>query len=149
MHPLHLEEPTFTDYFTLPRSTSHYSFETPSSTPWYDGPSTPPTDPHNPLLALKSALMPSSTSDVSRLLQLQTQAAYRPSTKPLQTASPGSSPTNSDSSVTSSRSNTSSPPSALCCCRCRREYGHSGMFQFGTNLYYCSHCAKMVGYSAG
>jgi late competence protein required for DNA uptake (superfamily II DNA/RNA helicase) len=43
-----------------------------------------------------------------------------------------------------------SPSNPLCCCRCRREsHGHSGMFQFGTNLYYCSHCAKMVGYSAG
>jgi hypothetical protein len=142
---LHLDTP---DYFTLPIATSHYSFETPSTSPWLAHPS-PPADPHNPLLALRSASMASPGADVSRLLQLQTQAAHRPATQPLQQPSTSSSPTNSDSSITSTSSHSSGPRSALCCCRCRREYGHSGMFQFGTNLYYCSHCARMVGYSTG
>jgi hypothetical protein len=146
MHHLHLDAP---DYFTLPVSSSHYSFDTPSSTPWYSQPS-PLADPHHPLLALRSNPMASPGADVSRLLQLQTQAAHRPATQPLQPpSSTSSSPANSDSSITSTSSNSSGARPALCCCRCRREYGHSGTFQYGTNLYYCSHCAKMVGYSTG
>jgi hypothetical protein len=138
-------------YFTLPVSTSHYSDETPQPTsPQPEYSSDTWASSTNPLLAHRSLPMASASADASHLLQLQTQAAHRPSTQPLQpNGSP--SPSNSDSSMSSQRSSISmSPSNPLCCCRCRREsHGHSGMFQFGTNLYYCSHCAKMVGYSAG
>lgn len=140
-----------TCYFTLPVASSHYSDETPQPTPSSEYCPDTWASPSNPLLAHRSLSMASPGADASRLLQLQTQAAHRPSTQPLQPPqSAGSaSPSNSDSSMSSHRSSVSmSHP--LCCCRCRREsHGHSGMFQFGTNLYYCSHCAKMVGYSAG
>jgi hypothetical protein len=60
----------------------------------------------------------------------------------------------SSSSGSSSRSSSSDSgaftPTDLCCARCRRtSQGTSGMVQFGTNLYYCSHCASITGYSAG
>ncbi|KAF1365979.1 hypothetical protein EJ07DRAFT_92663 [Lizonia empirigonia] len=137
-------------YFTIPVSTSHYSDETPQPSPNSEYSSTTWASPTNPLLTHRSVPMASPGVDASRLLQLQTQAAHRPSTQPLQ-PSGSPSPSNSNSSMSSQRSSISLPPSnPLCCCRCRREsHGHSGMFQYGTNLYYCSHCAKMVGYSAG
>ncbi|XPS71239.1 hypothetical protein M3J09_003427 [Ascochyta lentis] len=137
-------------YFTLPLSPSHYSDETPQLSPHSEYCSVTWANPTNPLLAHRSLPMASSAADASRLLQLQTQAAHRPSTQPLQPAG-SPSPSTSNSSMSSQRSSISmSPSNALCCCRCRREsHGHSGMFQYGTNLYYCSHCAKMVGYSAG
>lgn len=133
-------------YFSIPVAAthSHYSDETPTPQATPSPEYCPDTwaSPTNPLLAHRSLPMASPGADASRLLQLQTQAAHRPSTQPLQSPSPS----NSDSSM-SQRSSIYNP---LCCCRCRREsHGHSGMFQFGTNLYYCSHCAKMVGYSAG
>ncbi|UPX13905.1 uncharacterized protein EKO05_0004400 [Ascochyta rabiei] len=137
-------------YFTLPASHSHYSDETPQLSPHTEYCSVTWPNPTNPLLAHRSLPMASPGADASRLLQLQTQAAHRPCTQPLQPAG-SSSPSNSNSSMSSQRSSVSmSSPSVLCCCRCRREsFGHSGMFQYGTNLYYCSHCARMVGYSAG
>lgn len=150
MNDLHPLGPTPICYFTLPASTSHYSDETPRPSPQPEYSSATWASPTNPLLAHRTLSMASSSVDASRLLQMQTQAAHRPATQPLQpTGSP--SPSNSNSSMSSQRSSISmSPSNPLCCCRCRREsYGHSGMFQYGTNLYYCSHCAKMVGYSAG
>ena len=150
MNDLHPCGPLPSCYFTLPLSTAHHLDETPQPTPSTAHCSVAWANPTNPLLALRPSPMASPPADASRLLQLQTQAAHRPSTKPLQpNGSP--SPNNSDSSLSSQRSSISmSPSNPLCCCRCRREsHGHSGMFQFGTNLYYCSHCAKMVGYSAG
>ena len=150
MNDLHPLGPPPSCYFTLPVSTSHYSDETPQPSPYSEYASITWASPANPLLAHRSVPMASPSADASRLLQLQTQAAHRPSTQPLQPVG-RSSPSNSDSSMSSQRSSISMSPShPLCCCRCRREsHGHSGMFQFGTNLYYCSHCAKMVGYSAG
>lgn len=150
MNDLHPSGPPPICYFTIPVSTSHYSDETPGLSPLSGYTSHTYASPTNPLLAHRILPMASPGAEASRLLQLQTQAAHRPSTQPLQpTTSP--SPSNSASSMSSQRSSFSiSPSNPLCCCRCRREsHGHSGMFQFGTNLYYCSHCAKMVGYSAG
>ncbi len=155
MNDLHFLGTPPSCYFTIPVSTSHYSDETPQpSSPFSEYMSTTWASPSNPLLAHRPFPMASPTGDASRLLQLQTQAAHRPSTQPLQPAGTPS-PSNSDSSmssrISSQRSSISLSPSVpVCCCRCRREsHGHSGMFQYGTNLYYCSHCAKMVGYSAG
>ncbi|KAH6620380.1 hypothetical protein C7974DRAFT_399592 [Boeremia exigua] len=148
MTDLHSFGHTHTCYFTLPVSTSHYSDETPQSSPSQDHSLDTWASSTNPLLAHRYLPMASPGPNASRLMQTQTQAAHRPSTQPLQpVGSP--SPSSSESSLSSQRSSISmSHP--LCCCRCRREsHGHSGMFQFGTNLYYCSHCAKMVGYSAG
>lgn len=151
MHNSHPLGPPPSCYFTLPVSTSHYSDETPQTSPYSEYMSATWASPSNPLLAHRPLPMANLGIDASRFLQLQTQAAHRPSSQPLQPAS-SPSPSNSDSSMSSKRGSISmSPAAALCCCRCRREsHGHSsGMFQFGTNLYYCSHCARMVGYSAG
>ncbi|KAJ4992714.1 hypothetical protein SVAN01_01760 [Stagonosporopsis vannaccii] len=149
MTDLHTIQHTETCYFTLPLAASHYSDETPEISPFHEYSPYTWAVSTNPLLAHRSLPMASPGADASRLLQLQTQAAHRPSTQPLQPAG-SPSPSNSDSSVSSQRSSSISVSSPICCCRCRREsHGHSGMFQFGTNLHYCSHCAKMVGYSAG
>ncbi|OAL56829.1 hypothetical protein IQ07DRAFT_497667 [Pyrenochaeta sp. DS3sAY3a] len=129
-------------YFSiLPAGASHFSLETPSITTVYDFSAHTPSDPSNPLLAFRPAppLHMSSPSDASRLLQLQTSAAHRPSAEPLQQRA---------SSTSSSGSNSSSSSQSISCCRCRRDC-LAGMYQIGTNRYYCSHCAKMTGYSAG
>ena len=150
MNDLHPLGPPPSCYFTLPLSTSHYSDETPQPSPYSEYIPATWASPTNPLLAHRSLPMASPGAEASRLLQLQTQAAHRPSTQPLQPAG-SPSPSNSDSSTSSQRNSIAmSLSNPLCCCRCRREsHGHSGMFQYGTNLYYCSHCARMVGYSAG
>ncbi|KAF2132371.1 hypothetical protein P153DRAFT_364777 [Dothidotthia symphoricarpi CBS 119687] len=147
-------------YFSIPllEPNSHFSSETPSTSPVFEFTSSTTPDPINPLLAYRSArALMSSPIDASRLLQLQTDAAHRPSPEPLQSSASSISSNNSSSSSSSSGSNSNmpSPRSSIssspapCCCRCRREHGHSSMFQFGTNLYYCGHCAKMTGYSVG
>ncbi|KAH7079059.1 hypothetical protein BKA63DRAFT_257499 [Paraphoma chrysanthemicola] len=134
-------------YFSIavPASSAHFSIETPSITPTHDY--TPHTfaDPTNPLLAYRPTPSESMSSpaDASRLLQLQTSAANRPSAEPLQDRASASSTSNS-----SSRSSSVMSQSTISCCRCRRE-SLVGMIQFSTNIYYCSHCARMVGYSAG
>jgi hypothetical protein len=84
----------------------------------------------------------SPDTDFSRFLQLQAQAV---SSMPTQSVGPGFSLESRDNSIDD---NSSTPLSTLRCCRCRCQFGHSGMFQFGTNLYYCGHCARMVGYIA-
>ncbi|KAF2643300.1 hypothetical protein P280DRAFT_249259 [Massarina eburnea CBS 473.64] len=128
-----------TCYFSIPISPSSalLSTETPTTSPsssycsdTYRG---PPLDCHM-----------SSDADTASLLQLQTAAVHRPSPKPL---SPVSSNSSTDSSSSSSMSPSMSPTSP-CCSRCRRE-SLSGIIQFGTNIYYCSHCARMTGYCAG
>ncbi|KAL6712557.1 hypothetical protein ACN47E_000434 [Coniothyrium glycines] len=132
-------------YFSIVPA-AHFSHETPLFTPVSEYQPYTPSDPHNPLLASRPApsLHMSSPSDASRLLQLQTLAAHRPSAEPLQSRT---SSTSSDSSNSSSTSSMSSPL-APCCVRCRRQC-FSSIYQIGTNRYYCSHCAKMTGYSAG
>lgn len=134
-------------YFSIAPA-AHFSLETPSFSPSSEYSSTTPSDPTNPLLALRPAFllhMSTSPCDASRLMQLQSQAAHRPSAEPLQQHRASS--TSSDSS-SSSHSNVSMGSQTPCCCRCRRECLGS-MYQIGTNRYYCSHCARMTGYSAG
>jgi hypothetical protein len=131
-----------TCYFSLPAALVHYSIETPLSTPLAAYSTETGSDPTHPLLALRRPSLEdhmTSSSDASKLLQLQTAAAHRPAAVPMQHSN-----SNSSSNSTSGMSS----PSMLCCCRCRRESG-SGMIQFATNLYYCNHCARMTGYCAG
>lgn len=139
----------FLDYFSLPVpvSAAHFSIETPCSSPAARYSPDVFADPSNPLLAYRHLPFEhmSSSGDASKLLQLQTAAAHRPAAPPLQHGTASSS-TSSTSSLASSAASPSL--SLLCCCRCRRESG-MGMVQFGTNLYYCNHCAKMTGYCAG
>lgn len=134
-------------YFSIaiPDSSTHFSVETPSTTPLLAYSPDSFSDPSNPLLAYRPLSQPypsyyqmPSSPDASKVLQLQTQAAHsRPASM---------SPTNSSSGSSGSNSPI---PANLCCCRCRREsIGHSGMVRFGTNLHYCNHCASMVGYSS-
>ncbi|OAL06119.1 hypothetical protein IQ06DRAFT_290145 [Phaeosphaeriaceae sp. SRC1lsM3a] len=154
-YPNLLPAPAPTCYFSIQvPASSHFSIETPNITPVHEYTTTTFADPSNPLLAFRPAPLEfmSSPSDASRLLQLQTSAAHRPIAEPLQhntTTSSSSSASGSTSSSSSSRSSsTGMSPSSISCCRCRRE-SLMGMVQFGTNTYYCSHCSKMVGYTAG
>lgn len=126
----------------------HFSLETPSHSPISDYQPYTPSDPTHPLLAFRPAppLYMTSPSDASRLLQLQTQAAHRPAPEPIQQQRTSSTSSSSSNSSTSSMGLGS--PSTLSCCRCRREC-LANMYQIGTNRYYCSHCARMTGYSAG
>lgn len=152
--------PAPTCYFSLPFSTERrFSIDTPTTSPLTVS-TTIYSHPSNPLLAWRTVNYEpsmSSPSEASSLLQLQTSAAHRPAARPLQSGysdlkrpsvSSLTSNSNSTSSSSSSSSNSmSSGPSTICCCRCRRE--SSAGVQFGTNLYYCRHCASMTGYSAG
>ena len=146
-------------YFSIVPAT-HFSLETPTHSPVSEYQPHTPSDPTHPLLAfrLPPPLSMSSPNPASGLLQLQTQAAYRPTADPLQqqqqqhrassASSTGSNSSSSSSSSSSSHRTSMGSPSTLCCCRCRRECVTS-MYQIGTNRYYCSHCARMTGYSAG
>ncbi|KAF2823418.1 hypothetical protein CC86DRAFT_67080 [Ophiobolus disseminans] len=154
--------PAASCYFSIAvPASAHFSIETPSTSPLSDYSAHTSADPHNPLLAFR--LGPStptehmsSSGDASRLLQLQTAAAHRPAAEPLQqrgsvsstSSSNSTSSASSTSSSSSSRSGSLMSPSIISCCRCRRE-SLVGMIQFGTNIHYCSHCARMTGYSAG
>ncbi|KAF1964868.1 hypothetical protein BU23DRAFT_491316 [Bimuria novae-zelandiae CBS 107.79] len=154
LHNMRTYEPTHsppTCYFSLPVSSTHFSTETPSTTPLTGYCPETPSDPYHPLLALRP-LSPehhmAAPAKASSLLQLQTGAAHnstRPTAQPLQPVS--TSPSSASSSTSSFHSGLASP-STLCCSRCRRE-SIGGMVQFGTNLYYCNHCARMTGYCAG
>jgi len=131
--------------FSRPAALAHCSVETPLTPPFAAYSTEIESHPANPLLALQRSSLEEhimASTDASKLLRLQTDAAHRPAAKPLQ----HSSSTSSSSSSHSSSSTAS--PATLCCCRCRRESG-SGMIQFATNLYYCNHCARMTGYCAG
>lgn len=133
-------------YFSIP-SAGHFSLETPLATPTSEEYNKNiSSDPSNPLLARRSSssLYMSNPGDASRLLQLQTAAAHRPSAEPLQQRASSTSSSNSSSST----SNFGMASPQPCCCRCRRE-SYGNIFQIGTNRYYCSHCARMTGYSAG
>jgi hypothetical protein len=143
-----------TCYFSyVPSPSTHFSLETPNATPTAAYSFNTVSDPLNPLLAIRE-LSPtyqlSSTMDSSKLLQLQTNAAHsRPAAQPVQHRSSISSSNSnfSDSSVPSGRN--SPVPQNICCARCRRtSIGFSGMVKFGVNLFYCNHCATMVGYGA-
>ncbi|KAF2751925.1 hypothetical protein M011DRAFT_394139 [Sporormia fimetaria CBS 119925] len=148
-----------TCYFSyVPNPSATYSAETPHSPLAHYEPNISP-DPVNPLLALRFPSLsacPPAAMDAAKVLQLQTAAAHpdRPDPKPLQSA--GLSPSSSTSSTTSVDSTCSadssmqSLPTQSTCSRCRRSgFRQTSMIRFGTNLYYCSHCASMTGYSAG
>jgi hypothetical protein len=131
---------------------SPFSIETPTSSPGPYGHSTNTTsDPTHPLLAQRSLANSSQTTmNVSRVLQLQTAAAYgsRPNSP-----SPSRSILSSSSSSSTSTSVCSTPPHGpIRCSRCHCEsvYGLSnptaGMVSYGANLYYCNRCADLVGY---
>lgn len=153
-----------TCYFSIIPSTyySHFSVETPSTSPCsssFDGDT--PSDPSNPLLALRvfpPPTTPPASMDASKLLQLQTAAAYsRPSAQSVQNSMSANTSTSSTSSTTTTSSTTLTPPPELLirCSRCHRSSSlgsasssSSGMISFGTNLYYCNRCASLVGYDA-
>lgn len=159
-----------TCYFSyIPSTSSHFSIETPVCSP---GSSTLTlstlADPSNPLLALRDPpsipRSPPATMDASKLLQLQTAAAYgsrRPAAQPVQNCtvnsddsqsqSSSSSSSSSDSSTTSTPQNGFATSLPIRCSRCHRSasLGYSdptAMVSFGTNLYYCRRCADLVGY---
>jgi hypothetical protein len=140
-------------YFSLAVQPSgfHYSDETPLSTPSLDR--LTQADPSHPLLARREpSPIPSTpllTMDASKLLQLQTAAAYS-----AQLSRPPTTHFNSDSSSASVSSRSSSAGAAehIRCVRCQRTSSHvsdpakAGMVAFGTNLFYCVRCAQIVGY---
>ncbi|KAF2022112.1 hypothetical protein BU24DRAFT_37565 [Aaosphaeria arxii CBS 175.79] len=147
-------------YFSIvPSPSDHFSVETPSNSPQplpvYSADTL--SYPSNPLLAFRPPPynLPEvpNTMDGSKLLQLQTSAAHRPDPKPLQRRP---SPSASDSSTGTSGNSSPAPSSTmsapslqqLTCVRCRRTTT-SSMINVGTSLYYCSHCAQMVGYGSG
>lgn len=148
-------------YFSIPRiqsndHTPHFSDETPSASPALHADT--PSDPSNPLLASQTIptylLMPYNM-DASRLLQLQTAAAYasqRPSPTTLQGCQPSSSSSSSSSRSSSSDASMSARPSLELyrCSRCHRasSLGSSpgNMMPIGINNYYCNRCAAIVGY---
>jgi hypothetical protein len=141
-------------YFSILPAT-HFSAETPTTSPVSEYQACTPPDPTHPLLAFRPVppSFMSTSADASRLLQLQTDASHRPSPDHIQpqhrASSASSNSSDSSASYTSSASMTSfGSPSTLSCCRCRRQC-LANMYQIGTNRYYCSHCARMTGYSAG
>lgn len=147
---------------------SHFSAETPSPGLYSDDLSVrTPSEPSNPLLAARlppaSIHLNSAAMDASKILQLQTAAAYsyqsRPQPQPVQDVldlSPISSRSGSDASSNSSSSRTSvsgDSPTAqfIRCSRCHRTdtAGSKNMVGYGINSYYCVRCADIVGYSHG
>ncbi|KAB2580684.1 hypothetical protein BFW01_g6630 [Lasiodiplodia theobromae] len=141
----------------------HYSTETPSPA-LYDLSVQTPSEPSNPLLAARdwpvSFVVSPAAMDASKILQLQTAAAYsyqnRPQPQPVQDVldlSPISSRSGSDaSSASSSRTSVSGEsPSVqfIRCSRCHRTdtAGSKNMVGYGINSYYCVRCADIVGYS--
>ncbi|KAF2867981.1 hypothetical protein BDV95DRAFT_501453 [Massariosphaeria phaeospora] len=131
-------------YFSIPFSSAHLLVETPTTTAVSEYTPNVSADPSHPLLAFRQPTLNHNHSpimDASKLLQLQTAAAHSRS------RNDSSSSSCSDSDASSG--NSSSSQAMLCCCRCRRESTRpSAMVRFGHNLYYCNHCASMVGYSA-
>lgn len=146
-----------TCYFSLPTSTrtSIDSEDTPFASPLepFTLPETP-SDPNHPLLALRNEITPrptrSSRMDASKFLSLQTSAAYgsRPQPQPVQNGQQTVESTSTDS--TSSSDSDTLASSLARCSRCHRSVStgsSSGIVSFGTNLYYCSRCASLVGYT--
>jgi hypothetical protein len=122
----------------------HHSIETPLATPeqhFYN----PVSDPCNPLLAQRSpsALLstsPSYSMEASKLMGLQTAAAYnRPKPQPTQA---------SDKSTSSGSDSETSISSGYVCSRCQR-HGIHGFVSYSVNSYYCHRCASIVGYGQG
>ena len=144
--------PEQTCYFSIsPSRTSHFSQDIPSSCSSPTILPETPSDPSNPLLALRSTHShfspPSWAMDASKLLQLQTAAAYgRPEAQARQKSTSSSASTDSNASTPGASASTE----VVSCARCRRtSNGPSGMVSYGTNQYYCRHCADIVGYNSG
>lgn len=156
---------TRTCYFSVSPVLSAYSDETPYYTPYSPSDGDITADPSNPLLAYRSP--PQSPSflsvkmDVSKFLQMQTQAAHpiqihRPKPQPLQNVldvsddsvhSPGSDSSADNSPISQSLEQT------IRCSRCQRTTSvdlttrkSPNMVSYGLNLYYCTRCARIVGY---
>jgi hypothetical protein len=145
---------TPTCYFSIAPSYNHFSVETPSTSPLSAYLADSIADPAHPLLAYRSLPSSSPTTtamDASKLLQMQTQAAnVRPSAQYMQHSSSSSSHNSNSSSHPPSGSCSPTMEPMVCCSRCRRSStSQNNMVPFGTNLYYCRHCASMVGFSHG
>lgn len=148
-----------TCYFSIVPSSDHFSVETPSTSPLAAYSAESFSDPAHPLLAYRSLQsLPSASSkspvmDASKFLQMQTQAAHtitRPPVQPMTYRTSSSSTGSNSSSSSDSGSYSPSMEPEVCCSRCRRSsITQNNMVKFGTNLYYCSHCAGMVGFSHG
>ncbi|EON63309.1 hypothetical protein W97_02536 [Coniosporium apollinis CBS 100218] len=145
------------------KASEHFSVETPACSPTtaaFD-PETP-SEPSNPLLALRlppPTLLTGSNMDASKLMSLQTTAAFspnRPKPRPIQDVLVLGESDSSESSTTnySSDSSSSTPANPITrCSRCHRSSSlgsssstNSGMISFGPNSYYCQRCATIVGY---
>ncbi|KAF1991827.1 hypothetical protein K402DRAFT_388371 [Aulographum hederae CBS 113979] len=147
-------------YFSLPtrepQPTAHWSDETPLSSPFAHYSTFP--SPSNPLLASHPTTTYQSslhTMDASKLLQLQTSAAYsRPAAQPLGANSANSSSSDTSESMTSADSPTMEAltyeDDLYRCSRCQRSSCigtlPGNMIRIGTNSYYCNRCANIVGY---
>jgi len=131
-------------YFTyLPQSSAdHWSTETPLESPQL--PSNVKPDSHNPFLAARPPVqlspLPQYTMDVSKLMQLQSAAAHGS----LDTSSSRSSSTSSGRSSTYSE-NVTPVIQDKSCSRCQTTYG--SFVSYSLNSYYCTRCAKLVGYN--
>ncbi|KAF2838007.1 hypothetical protein M501DRAFT_915906, partial [Patellaria atrata CBS 101060] len=154
-------------YFTyIPHPSTHFSIETPLPSPADSSGELPSPDPYNPLLAYRELPTPldmTANSQASKVLQLQTTAAYTQMPRKAQAiqdvfdleddGSEDATETYSRSSSTSSTANsTPVPPTFVRCLRCRRDFSTgsavstgSHKVQFGVNLYYCGRCASLVG----
>jgi hypothetical protein len=143
--------PTPTCYFSIVPSSSRFSVETPSISPLSAYSADSCSDPAHPLLVYQSLPNPRPRSttiiDAAKLLQMQNNATHtRPSAQPMRHS------TSSSSNNSNSSSGNSSPSMEpmVWCSRCRRSStSQHNMVQFGTNLYYCRHCASMTGFSHG
>ena len=178
--PYHRETPSLC-YFSIPSPGSPYNSASDSDITPLSSPLTvpdTPSDPRFPLLAFRESElrpMPSQAIDASKLLQLQTAAAYanvphRPKPRVIQDvleisgdegsddAKSSSSSSSSSSSVNSSSGTsrrTSMQSETVRCSRCKRTSFLGSLEQktrfvsYGVNLYYCKTCANMVGYGHG
>ena len=104
--------------------------------------------------------------DISRLLQLQTTAAYQSPTRPQPQPAQDSASSRTSSEASSSGRTTPGPTTSssnllltnmssyIRCSRCQRSLSidssntsHTSAVQYGTNCYYCNRCARMVGFT--
>lgn len=143
----HTPEREHTCYFTyIPTQPSdHWSVETPSPSP--NPSASVAADPYNPLLAARVPLLASpQTMEAAKLLQLQTAAAHpapkRPKPQPHQDVLELSDDSLSGRSSLSSERSSSSVHRV--CSRCQTNYGQ--FVSYSLNGYYCTRCAKIVGY---
>jgi len=142
-------------YFSyIPQSSDHWSVETPLHSPDPTAAHAAHADPFNPLLAVRSItpnlLTPSlqrTMGDASKLMQFQTAAAHGSPTRPKPQPRQDVLDVSDDSS--SGRSSFSSEGATLVvqdksCSRCQTTYGN--FIAYSLNSYYCTRCAKRVGY---